>query len=186
MYKRLSMREEDIFRKLFGFGSNTTYYNWKKDPKRIIIKLLDKYLSNENLEEFLETGEIKKFEKEININDIAPKLYYFKRRTLTYLYFLITNNNIKDIDDFNTFVQQDITNAQDNSRIEFIKKHFKSIKWEWKNDLISFNTFAQEFKDIYQDYISDDEISFMLKNELNRDSFKKMIHFILENKLNKI
>lgn len=56
------MREEDIYSTLFGFGSNTTFYTWKKDPKRIIFSLLEKYFTKEDLEEFLKSGKIEKFD----------------------------------------------------------------------------------------------------------------------------
>jgi hypothetical protein len=43
-------------------NSHKTISNWKKE-KRPIINLLYKYFLKEELKEFLETGEIKKFEK---------------------------------------------------------------------------------------------------------------------------
>lgn len=56
------MKIEDIYKELFGFGSSTTYYTWKKEDKRFIIKLLEKYFTKEELKEFLETSEIKRLE----------------------------------------------------------------------------------------------------------------------------
>lgn len=47
--------------KLFDFNSST-YYRWKKEH-RPIITLLEKYFTKEDLEEFLESGKIKKLEK---------------------------------------------------------------------------------------------------------------------------
>lgn len=38
-----------------------SYYRWKKE--RFIIPLLEKYFSREDLEEFVETGRIEKFER---------------------------------------------------------------------------------------------------------------------------
>lgn len=54
------MKREDIFSKLFEF-SIPTFYNWQRE-KRPIIKLLDKYFSKEELEDFLEYGAIEKLE----------------------------------------------------------------------------------------------------------------------------
>jgi len=79
------MREDDIYVKLFGFGSNTTYYTWKKDPKRVVFKLLDKYFTNNELIEFINTGQIKRLEKtkydlkfqkiiDIKLDDLYSKL----------------------------------------------------------------------------------------------------------------
>jgi phosphoglycerate-specific signal transduction histidine kinase len=42
--------------------SEGTYYKWKRE-NRPIINLLDKYFTKEELEEFLETGEISSFSK---------------------------------------------------------------------------------------------------------------------------
>jgi len=46
------MKTDELMSKLFGF-SIPTYYNWKKE-NRPIIKLINKYLSNEEIIEFLE------------------------------------------------------------------------------------------------------------------------------------
>jgi|GEM_PF-5130120 len=63
------MRVEDIYVNLFGWGSTNTYYSWKKEEKRLIIKLLEKYFSKEDLKEFIETGKISKIEKSNQIYD---------------------------------------------------------------------------------------------------------------------
>ena len=44
--------------------ADKTYYNWKKE-KRPVITLLEKYFTQEELEEFLETGTIEKMEADI-------------------------------------------------------------------------------------------------------------------------
>lgn len=44
--------------------SDKTFYNWKKE-KRPIIRLFEKYFTKEDLEEFLETEKITKFESQI-------------------------------------------------------------------------------------------------------------------------
>lgn len=44
--------------------SDKTFYNWRKE-KRPIIKLCEKYFTKEDLEEFLETEKISKFESQI-------------------------------------------------------------------------------------------------------------------------
>ena len=74
------MREEDIYKKLFGFGSSTTYYSWKKDEnKRLILKLLSKYFSKDDLEEYLSSGEITKF------NTLKNYEYIQRRKAIEYL-----------------------------------------------------------------------------------------------------
>lgn len=59
------MRE--VITKLLSFGSQNTYYQWKKQ-NRPIIKFLEKYFSKEELEEFLNTGKINKLE---NLNSYS-------------------------------------------------------------------------------------------------------------------
>lgn len=44
--------------------SDKTFYNWKNE-KRPIIRLFEKYFTKEDLEEFLETEKITKFESQI-------------------------------------------------------------------------------------------------------------------------
>ena len=51
---------EEVFCELFGFTKNT-YYVWKKD-KKPVIEMINKYLSKEDLVEYLDTGKITKLE----------------------------------------------------------------------------------------------------------------------------
>ncbi len=169
---------------------------WKAEGRDIIL-FIDKYLKKDEIEEFLKTGKIQKFEtvnnltvdeikillsRKIDLNDIAPKLYKFHRRSLTYFYFLVNNLKINNLIEFREYIKQDITSAEEKSWIKFIK----SMKWNLVNDYISFNAYASEFKDLYEDNINDAEIEFILKNKDNRENFKRIIQFIIENKLFKI
>ena len=54
------MKVEDIYMELFGF-SRPTYYKWKRENVKV-IQLLEKYFSKSDLEEYLETGRIKRHE----------------------------------------------------------------------------------------------------------------------------
>ena len=54
------MNKKQIVESLFGF-TEATFYRWKRQ-NRLIVDLLEKYFSKEDLEEFLETGEIQKQE----------------------------------------------------------------------------------------------------------------------------
>lgn len=69
------MRIEQLMSKLFGF-STQTYFNWKKDSKtkRPIISLLEKYFSKDDLQEFLDTGKVAKYEKMSEGKDCCAKL----------------------------------------------------------------------------------------------------------------
>lgn len=55
------MTKEQIMTELFEFSA-PTYYKWYKKEKRRIFELLDYSFSLNELEEFLETGKIKKFD----------------------------------------------------------------------------------------------------------------------------
>jgi len=74
------LTERDIFMKLFDFSINT-YYLWKKQG-RLIFDLLDKYFSKEDLEEFISTGKVSKYE------DIENNIFTNHIRTTEILKFL--------------------------------------------------------------------------------------------------
>lgn len=55
------MTIDAVISKIFDF-SKPTYFRWKKEQRPIIL-LLEKYFTKENLQEFLESGSIKKFDQ---------------------------------------------------------------------------------------------------------------------------
>ncbi len=55
------MTYEQVMVELFEFSS-PTLYKWKKHEKRKVFTLLDKYFSKDELEEFLTTGKVSKYE----------------------------------------------------------------------------------------------------------------------------
>lgn len=61
------MTFKETMAKLFS-TSEGTYYKWKKE-ERPIIELLNKYFSQEDLEEFLSTGTIKRLDKESAVDN---------------------------------------------------------------------------------------------------------------------
>ena len=56
------MNFKELMGKVFKFKSLATYYTWKRQQRPIIL-LLDKYFTKDELEEFLSTTKIEKFEK---------------------------------------------------------------------------------------------------------------------------
>ncbi len=50
-----------------------TLYNWRKEQKPIVL-LLEKYFTGDEIEEFLETGSIRKFEAEKYKSYVSPAL----------------------------------------------------------------------------------------------------------------
>jgi len=74
-----NMKKEELFSKILGCGV-TTYYNWKREDNRPILKLIERYFTDEDIEEFLEKKAIGKWEflkhsynREMNENIIAFK-----------------------------------------------------------------------------------------------------------------
>lgn len=63
--------------------SEKSYYRWKKKDHSILISLLERYFTKEELEEFLESGKIQKLEKSKNYEDFYTLL------ANTYIDFLI-------------------------------------------------------------------------------------------------
>lgn len=79
------MKKDELYSKLFNF-SIPTYYNWKKES-RPIIKLLEKYLTTSDLEEFLEKEKILKL-------DMLDKFIEEKNKKVElYLKYFSTNGN---------------------------------------------------------------------------------------------
>lgn len=65
------MNFKEIIEKLFGFSA-PTWYRWKKE-QRLIVDLMDKYFEEKNLEEFINTGKINKFERLQELEEIEKK-----------------------------------------------------------------------------------------------------------------
>lgn len=55
------LTERDVFMKLLDISVNT-YYLWRRQ-ERLVLSLLDKYFIKEDLEEFLVTGKVSKYEE---------------------------------------------------------------------------------------------------------------------------
>lgn len=102
------MTFKETMAKLFS-TSEGTYYKWKKE-NRPIIKLLEKYLERSEIEEFLETGKIIKFErKEIYddyfnemINNIIKIIYKFDVHHKFLSIILSTESNFVNLIQFET------------------------------------------------------------------------------------
>lgn len=53
--------------------SEKSYYRWKKKDHKTLISLLEMYHSNEEIQEFLETGKISKYERIEELLEIEKK-----------------------------------------------------------------------------------------------------------------
>ncbi len=99
------MTKNELYSKLFGFNAST-YHRWKNE-ERPIIKLLQKYCDQNELEEFLKTGKISRLEKNnTNITDEDLMLFFADNAIFKIIETLkefsldelIENENLKNID----------------------------------------------------------------------------------------
>ncbi len=123
---------EELLVKLFGW-SRTTYFSWKKE-KRPIIDLVHKYLDEESIQEFLDTGKISKFEllgdskdqlEELNDLVVDNAIYSAKAK-------LITVFESSLVDFLNTYYSKDI-----------LRQILKDMSEEDDADLIPSNAKAK-------------------------------------------
>lgn len=94
------MTIDAVLSQLFEY-SKPTYFRWKKE-QRPIISLIDKYFTKEDLEEFLQSGKIKRFEDFNKYSSIIQSLSntinnfdYYQKNILYAMceQFLQDNNN---------------------------------------------------------------------------------------------
>ncbi len=60
---------------LFGWSSRTTIYEWSKDDNRKVLKLIEAYFSEKDVEEFLKNGIITKLENNQQAIALQKKIY---------------------------------------------------------------------------------------------------------------
>ncbi|MFA6138229.1 MAG: hypothetical protein WC667_09095 [Sulfurimonas sp.] len=114
----------NLIGELLLFKSPNTYYKWKKE-NRPIIALLETYFTKEDLEEFLETGKIGKFEEINRIEDFK------KENRGKYLSFNIDRfGSIEAWDENSLYVYF--------SYLNFLKENYKSFK-SFQSAFISFS-----------------------------------------------
>lgn len=136
-------------------ASEGAYYKWKRE-NRPIIQLIDRYFSKDDIEEFLKTGKINKFEEISDLealNNEAVNIYsYFvlKLDPNSLLLFLtvIHTSNINNQDINSNFIELIFdTNAQKKDKINLINEFqkiqnstlfFYAIKYLVKNKFEKF------------------------------------------------
>ena len=72
------MTKNELYSKLFGFNAST-YHRWKNEA-RPIIKLLQKYCDQNELEEFLQTGKISRLENTDIDMDLVNRIENLEER----------------------------------------------------------------------------------------------------------
>lgn len=150
-----------------------TYYKWKKE-ERPIIKLLDKYFSKEELEEFLLTEKISKFENMKYINSqfmINNKDKYLRD------FNLLKNNNYL-VNDFYFYYLNNLK----------YKKNFSDkneIFDEFTLDNYTLSASLNEY--LFIDFVEEFENTFNELNDLKKESdyFTGLVGIINDEKNNK-
>ena len=118
------MKFKDIIEELFGFSA-PTWYRWKKENRKI-VDLVEKYLSESDLEEFLEYGTVEKLEF-ANLQDYGNRVAEFVKLldklqgflyqdyiNATHANYLEKKNDISDIEaldrslDLHTYIEDNI------------------------------------------------------------------------------
>ena len=134
------MKEEDVYKKLFGFGSSNTFYSWKKDPKRKIMSLISKFFSKEDLETFLKYDSIPKFEQLNEYNLLIGQKYLKFYDDFIYsnftLYFDFINFCHDKLFAFNS-ITQNTTNYSDSVKL-LSYEFYAENKHKHKVDYITF------------------------------------------------
>lgn len=151
------MRDEDIYKKLFGFASSNTYYQWKKDEKRKIICFLEKYFTKNELIEYLETGQIAKQEFFIDFDlkswvwEIEEKLEFrAKQAGIEFAYVLSALHGLKQM-------QKDNEGTKGTNF-----KYFSDIFMQNSDSLFFKELTLVDFVFIFS-YISLKELNFLIK-----------------------
>jgi len=134
------MKKEDIFCKLFGFSKNT-YYLWKRENKPV-IQLINMYLKDEDLIEFIENKKIEKFTLIKNFNN--------NQKDLTNKIKSIIKNLIKKEND--VFKKLDV---EPNS-IDAIPYVNNFIKYILSTNELNIKTYAEYILKIQLDSIKND------------------------------
>lgn len=148
------MAYHKVVSKFMSFSINS-YYMWKKE-NRPIINFLEKYLSEDDMIEFINTGSVSKFEN-IN-NDFKEKYFNFiQKMDLDELQFFITlvKKNENNLTYFTSnFIELVIESKIDNkikSKLielftnETYKLSFIGLKEQLTDDFISFYNFSLNY-----------------------------------------
>jgi len=158
------MKFKDIIEELFGFSA-PTWYRWKKEDRKI-VKLIERYLPDRDLEEFIEKGSIAtldSFNQNRSIRDIE---------ILNKVSSLVIKQLEKKINSLDSVGTKTVVNIIE----DYLKQSNENI------DTKDFSLFYKNISDI-QDYYAQDmaeiEIKQIRKNfkftEKNKEAFEAEI-----------
>ncbi len=70
--ENVKIKSAEIYSKILEVSENS-YYRWKSKDHTVLMNLLEKYFSENDLQEFLETGKIQKQERLNELIEIEKK-----------------------------------------------------------------------------------------------------------------
>ncbi len=138
------MRE--VVTKLFNFGSQNTYYQWKKQ-NRPIMRLIEKYFRKEDLLEFLESEKIRKID-EIDNNEILYSIALKKYDD--YAYKLI-ETSIQEYDDLLRY-EDNVRNLEQSLFTKVPILSFFEYLFYAKDSDYNYHTFGSDMLSILMEY----------------------------------
>lgn len=174
------MKQDEAVSTILGC-SISGYYKWKKQ-NRLIINLLEKYFTKEDLEEFIKIGKIMRIEDNKDqelLNNEASKIYnhfisslYLKDKTLLKLFLIVINKANETSANLNLNFIDLVFEAEDEkeNKIKLIKE-FNKISQN------SNTLFFYSIKFMVQNGF--DKISYNFFNEYYGEDNMKMIWFII-------
>jgi len=150
-----------IYSDIFNFNTST-YYRWKEE-KRPIVALIDKYFTKEDLEEFLATGKVSKYE------DVENNVFSNHIRTTEILKLL----SILDAETLkNTLIEALLKNNINSGTVKYLKQ--KRTKFEIIKIIRNLldDLHSEKFKEVFNEY--NKKIGFDF-NEKDRAIFENII-----------
>lgn len=173
------MTKAQIYSKLLNV-SEKSYYRWKAKDHTFLIKLLEKYFLDEEIEEFLETGKIEKLER---INDFKSleaesiRLYVDFTQNLSNeeqeLFLLICYQTQKDFKDINQYYIDLIldANLKKDVKVSILKK-LQNIS----NNTLFFYGIKQLILNHFKQYYSNKTYSDKIEDSEKKDIKLKIKH----------
>ena len=153
------MKFKDIIEDLFGFSA-PTWYRWKKENRKI-VDLIERYLSEQDLEEFIAYGTIEKLEF-ANLQDYGNRVAKFgilltKLKDFLYVDYINRSGYFLGEDDIESLYEnrEELTKIE-NEGLSYLALTFAKIKNENSEDftvdnlskliLYSYDAFQEEIK----------------------------------------
>lgn len=172
-------------------SSEGAYYKWKKE-NRPIINLIDKYFTKQDLQEFLQTGQINKFEKLEDFDIYIKRIYYkwfkkyqnlaFREILDFYLAQFSQNYILEDKDGYllNECVVAKHQNIDSSlNMIELLVSYIIDVKFDEQIDKI-----IEKYKKVDDNLITLNNHKIRLIYSITNDFTEQELEFILEYKFN--